>query len=148
MSRPHKTLVLYVALLALLGAQVFGLQRGYSCDYGGIEHQTDFDHCHGPHSLECHDGEAPHEHHAEHHGEDESGKDTHHHAPYVESLESFKPQTKAFVPISIAAVLALPSTFLISPLAQTEPVSLRLTPQNDRSPPECLRVVRTQVILV
>jgi hypothetical protein len=31
MPRPHKNLVLTITLLALMGAQVFGLQRGFVC---------------------------------------------------------------------------------------------------------------------
>lgn len=35
-------------------AQVYGLQRGFICDCGGGTTLTVMDHCHGPHSHDCH----------------------------------------------------------------------------------------------
>lgn len=61
---PHLRLLAVLGLLALLGAQVFGLARGYACDCSGRFEMTAFDHCHGPHHHDCHrEEELGHEHH-------------------------------------------------------------------------------------
>jgi hypothetical protein len=144
----RRPLIVIAALFALMGAQVFGLQRGYVCDCGGMVELTEFDHCHGPHSAACHDEESPVEHHSHGHADDECGGDTHHHAPYVESIEFFKQQNGGFAPPSLAGVLSAVPLILSLPLAEPPEVVVRITPHNDRSPPECLRVARTQVMLI
>ncbi len=44
-----------VCVITLLAAQAFGGFAGYLCRCGGQESLTQVDHCHGPHSSECHD---------------------------------------------------------------------------------------------
>ena len=64
MLRTHKTLILGLALLALLGAQVFGLQRGFVCVCSGEEVETATPNCGVEEDHDCeheHDG-APYEH--------------------------------------------------------------------------------------
>jgi hypothetical protein len=45
MPRPHKNLILAIALFALLGAQVFGLQRGFVCLCSGDAVETATRYC-------------------------------------------------------------------------------------------------------
>lgn len=71
-----------IALLAVGWVQTFGLHRGFMCDCGGVEHITQVDHCHGPHSSACHEDEddsVPHPH-------EEDDGDTHQHAAVVDSI--------------------------------------------------------------
>jgi hypothetical protein len=70
MSLTRRALLPALAFLAVAWAQIVGLQRGYLCDCGGQETVTAWDHCDGPHGVECHDheaAEAPHS-KAQHHG--------------------------------------------------------------------------------
>ncbi|WP_395730744.1 hypothetical protein [Prosthecobacter sp.] len=73
-----------LAVLAVACAQVFGLQRGFLCDCGGVQEVTQADHCHGPHSAACHDEEKA----APCHSSDDhpDSEDTHEHPAIVESL--------------------------------------------------------------
>jgi hypothetical protein len=54
---PFLRLLAVLGLMALLGAQVFGLTRGYQCDCTGRVEWTAQDHCHGPHDAGCHEDE-------------------------------------------------------------------------------------------
>lgn len=147
-----RSALLAILLPALAWAQIAGLQRGYVCDCGEVARQTEFDHCHGPHSGTCHDDvEAAHDHATDGHecsATPCTDTDRHEHAPYTEPLKSFKSQNAAFTPLVTVAVQAVPAWFFASALAGPERFAARLTPHDDRSPPECLRVARTQVILV
>lgn len=44
-----------VCVITLLASQAFGGFAGYLCRCGGQESLTQVDHCHGPHSTQCHD---------------------------------------------------------------------------------------------
>ncbi|MFN0077475.1 MAG: hypothetical protein ACKVY0_13475 [Prosthecobacter sp.] len=107
LSPRHQRLTLgLIALLAVGWAQTFGLHRGFMCDCGGVEHITQVDHCHGPHSNACHDVEdhdIPHQH-------DETDEDTHQHAVVTEALLAKQPNAAGFdlaapMPMVIAEIV-------------------------------------------
>lgn len=105
MPRLIKHLLPAMALLALVSAQVFGLGRGFVCDCGGMETVTMADHCHGPHSADCHEHEeeAPCQRGEEHHEED-----SHEHEALSESLRaSVTPGLEFFAPVLAVVSLAL-----------------------------------------
>lgn len=81
--RHHRLILGLLAFLAVGWAQTLGLHRGFVCDCGGVEHFTQVDHCHGPHSAACHedDDHLPAQSH-----DDETDGDTHTHAAVVDSL--------------------------------------------------------------
>ena len=87
-------------------AQVCGLQRGFDCDCGGLERLTVLDHCHGPHTSECHDNELAHEHDED----EEDGEDRHDHAPNVEELLSAAASGSYSVPAPLCEIAFLPVT--------------------------------------
>lgn len=73
MIRTLRSFVVLLALLALAGAQVFGLQRGFLCECSGEAVETSYEYCHHVHGdmhAPCeddhheHDGATPldHEH--------------------------------------------------------------------------------------
>ena len=62
---PYFSLLALLGVLSLLGAQVFGIARGFECDCTGRVEFTQFDHCHGPHHSDCHRDEAPGHQHEE-----------------------------------------------------------------------------------
>ena len=62
MSRLSKPLIAAAALLALLGAQVFGLQRGFLCLCTGEVVETVTSHCAGTDQSCGHEHETPHDH--------------------------------------------------------------------------------------
>lgn len=85
--RPGKLFSL-LTLAILAWAQVFGMARGYICDCGNVAQITAMDHCHGPHSISCHETES-----AAHCVDDhEDGKashsdsDRHQHEPLKETV--------------------------------------------------------------
>lgn len=95
-----------IALLAVGWAQTFGLHRGWLCDCGGEEQITLVDHCHGPHSADCHEDEdhsVPHEH-------DEDDGDRHQHAAVIDSLVAKQQNDTAlqiFAPVNLLGTLDL-----------------------------------------
>ncbi|MFO1482767.1 MAG: hypothetical protein U1F71_05310 [Verrucomicrobiaceae bacterium] len=78
-----------------------GLHRGYVCDCGGVEHLTQTDHCHGPHSAACHEGEEPALPHQ--HDDDDDG-DTHQHAAVVDTLLAMQ-KDEAAMPVVVPVML-------------------------------------------
>ena len=95
-----------IALLAVGWAQTFGLHRGWLCDCGSEEQITWMDHCHGPHSADCHEDEdhsVPHEH-------DEDNGDRHQHAAVIDSLVAKQQNDTAlqiFAPVNLLSTLDL-----------------------------------------
>jgi hypothetical protein len=98
-----------IALLAVGWAQTFGLHRGWLCDCGGEEQITLMDHCHGPHSADCHEDEdhsVPHEH-------DEDDGDRHQHAAVIDSLVAKQQNDTALqltVPVNLLSAFDLLET--------------------------------------
>lgn len=145
MHRLPQHLIAALALFALLGAQVFGLQRGYLCDCGGEAQQTAYEHCHGPHSSACHDHESACSAAEE---EQPSDTDTHHHPPVTVSLKFSTQKGGLTAPVMVAAPLAVCIWDSLVSLPVTQQGNRPSTPRDDRSPPECLRVARTVVMLI
>ena len=79
--------------------------RGYICDCGGEVEITAFDHCHGPHGIECHDQEV---HAAEHCSSDHSEhEDSREHTPLTESVQAQHHSVHtSFVTTPMLAVIA------------------------------------------
>lgn len=95
-----------LALLTIASAQVFGMDRGFLCDCGGMEKITAADHCHGPHSAVCHEDEAEEPCHESSDGHHKG--DTHEHLALIESLlASLSPALSFSAPAPIIMDLAL-----------------------------------------
>jgi len=101
MPRLIQLLLPAMALVALVSAQVFGLGRGFVCDCGGVEKVTLADHCHGPHSADCHE----HEHEAAEpcHGDEDHEEDSHEHEALSESLRASVSPGLAFSALALTA---------------------------------------------
>jgi hypothetical protein len=103
----------HAALLVLLVlcAQVTGLRRGFSCEFGGVSHLTPFDHCHGTHHGDC----CEHGDHMPAHPHDEHGESgpRHQHEAVVEALLAERVPVTAFSPppAPILALLSLSDFF-------------------------------------
>lgn len=100
-------------LLALFGAQVVGLHRGYICDCGGQERVTRMDHCHGPHEHDCEEEEEPHHEH-------EEGEPVHEHPALIESLQADKVHASAFTFAQAPLLVELPLEAFFVPDIQLE----------------------------
>lgn len=110
-SKARRFILTCLALLALGWAQVFGMMRGYVCDWGGQVEITAFDHCHGPHRIACHDHDdlsPTHEH--EDHPDD---SDTHEHEPLTEALQT--QPVAGQMAFAFAPVLAVIATLEVIP---------------------------------
>lgn len=126
----HRQLLALVVFVALGGAQLFGLSRGYLCDCGGGFEFTAFNHCHGPHAVQDHDHGHDHEDAEPHHRHHEEGDlpddhDTHHHAPATELMLALEGTAKnlaagvSATPMVITCeALHLPKAFEAPPLVR------------------------------
>ena len=133
-------LLTLLCLTALLVMQAVGGSHAYLCDCGGRITWTQVDHCHGPHSIDCHDREP-----AVPHQEEEAPGDRHDHEQVVQelllrSVESF--QVPAVVPVLLTWMPELPEwqdtfTAFRGPLVAPE-----------ASPPPGVAVARTVVFLI
>lgn len=95
-----------VAFLAVGWAQTFGLHRGWLCDCGGEQQITLVDHCHGPHSADCHEDED----HSVPHENDEDAGDRHPHAAVIDSLVAKQQNDttlQIFAPVNLLSTLDL-----------------------------------------
>jgi hypothetical protein len=132
MPRPHKNLILTVTLFALLGAQVFGLQRGFVCLCSGDAVETATRYC------------ADEDHGCAH---EENGV-PYQHAPLTVKLE-------ALAKISSALQIQLPTLIAILDLAEIPVIRPMLTarvawtaPDPDVNPPASLQVADCKVLLI
>lgn len=127
-ERFRRHLPLLLAWLALLGGQVYGLQRGYLCDCSGVAKLTTADHCHGPHSNDCHTEPEPQE--PCHDAGDHALGDAVSHDAAVESLHAGQ-SAPALVPAPpLPAFLTFDEWLLAAPLV--------IELQDDNKPPPWL----------
>lgn len=143
-----RRLLLMLALLAMLGAQLGGIHRGYVCDCGGVERLTLLDHCHGPHDHDCESEEhdLP-DHDRDDHDEEEP---VHEHPPLIESLQAENVPGAALAVPHPALIVFLPLDSIGSKNASPNS-KVRLQPprQNTRAGPLWpLRLSRSIALLI
>jgi hypothetical protein len=110
MNRTARSFVALFALLALAGAQVFGLQKGFLCDCTGEVIETSAEYCHhshGNHHTPCaedhHEHDAPVPQNPEHQG------GSHEHAPLKVQLTAASQGKDASASVAFTITLsALP----------------------------------------
>jgi hypothetical protein len=132
MPRIHKHLTVALALFALLGAQVFGLHRGYVCVCTGEAVETAASHCEDSEGCDHEDENVPHEPLTVKH--EAQGK------------MATTPQLQAPVLVAILDlndVIALALT-----QASKAPVMDHAPPGHDANPPASLLVAECQVLLI
>ena len=128
--------------MALLVVQAAGGIRAYLCECGGQTTWTNVDHCHGPHSSDCHhpSSDLPQSH-------DEHSGDRQDHQQIVQelqlrSVEGF--QLPALIPVLLTW---LPEGFEVLDLAKPS-VIVGSPVRLDASPPQGVLVARAVVFLV
>jgi hypothetical protein len=132
MPRIHKHLTVALALFALLGAQVFGLQRGYVCVCTGEAVETAASHCEDSEGCHHEDEHMPH-------------------APLTVKHEaqgkmSTAPQVQ--VPV-LVAILDLNEVIALAVMQySTDRVMNHPPPGRDENPPASLLVAECQVLLI
>jgi len=126
--------------MALLVMQAAGGFHAYLCDCGGQTRWTEVDHCHGPHSISCHDQESdvPHQEHGD------SG-DRHEHERIAQelllrSVEGL--QVPALIPVLLTW---MPEVF---EWQNASTVVLQRLVEPEVSPPPGVTVARTVVFLI
>ena len=130
-----------LALLLMVSAQVFGFQKGFLCDCGGTQEVTLADHCHGPHSLGCHEQTEPQQ--CDSSAEHDSGGDSRDHAAFVENLVAntvsgihFAAPQPIFIDLAVFELWPVQLSALLSlPAATVEPWATRVP---DRAWPHVL----------
>lgn len=147
MSLLHTRILHTLAAIAVAGAQVFGVQRGYLCDCHGTVVATEAEHCH--HGAE---GEKPDSSPCSGDSHDECTDDNReHHEPLIVELNASKAGlTVAYIPTFVAVLVAeIPVHEWIHIQAPTAEEKLR-TPLDtgDESPPASVLVARCMVMLV
>ncbi|QIF00376.1 hypothetical protein [Roseimicrobium sp. ORNL1] len=118
MSRTVRSYIALFALLALAGAQVFGLQRGFLCECTGETVETSKEYCHhveGNVPASCAEDHQGHEHHVsntasrghEHKNHGQGG--SHEHAPLKVTLTAASQgkDTSAAVVVPVPVLFAL-----------------------------------------
>jgi hypothetical protein len=134
MSRPQKSLILGLALLALLGAQVFGLQRGFVCICSGEAVETLAPDCKDENAHCCeqeHDG-LPHE-----------------HAPRTVKHEASN-KTPSSPEVQARALVAILEFVNFQTALHTSPAGAVMRPAQDRRgiPPASLQVAACTVLRI
>lgn len=128
--------------MALLVMQSFGGFRAFICDCGGQVTWTTVDHCHGPHSAECHDhgSNVPDRH-------DETSGDREDHEQIIQELQ-LRSVDSVQVPAIVPVLLTwLPDVF--RPLIGWEDEGLYKPPVAvDASPPPSVAVARAVVFII
>jgi hypothetical protein len=135
-----------LCVLTLLLAQSFGVTAGFLCRCGGLDRLTQIDHCHGPHSEDCHNSQEI-DNPQSHLHEDSGGGDREDHEPVRSDVE-LVPSSEIAVPGLIAVLLAVvPKLNFFGFL--TEDTQLTIPSRNVRfSPPLGVIVSRTVVLLM
>ncbi len=82
-----QNLLTLLCVFTLLGMQVLGGVAGYLCRCGGQETLTQTDHCHGPHSQLCHDGQPQPGECDNHLHDDADSADRENHEPVQKNIE-------------------------------------------------------------
>lgn len=125
--------------MALLVMQAVGGFHSYICDCGGQVTWTKVDHCHGPHSIDCHDEPAvPHQH------EGDSG-DRQDHEQVIQEL-----QLRSAEAIQVPAVVPILLTWQpeIFEVQEIPEVIRSVSVEPDVSPPPGVTVARTVVFII
>ena len=135
MRLPRKHLITLAALFALLGAQVFGLQRGYVCDCSGEAVQTM--------ASACADG-------ADGCGHDHEGQPQEHAPLKVKHEAQGKPASAPQVqaPVLVAIVNFVQATTLAISQSQALVSVKQAPPDWGAGPPAALLVAECKVLLV
>ena len=134
MPRIHKQLTVALALFALLGAQVFGLQRGYLCVCTGEAVETVAPHCGDSEGCDHEDENVPHKHEpltVKHEAQGKMATATQLQAPVLVAI------------LDLNDVMALAVTQSSSDPGQSHP-----PPGPDENPPASLLVAECQVLLI
>jgi hypothetical protein len=133
-------LLTLLCLVALLGMQAVGGFYAYFCDCGGQRTWTRVDHCHGPHSIDCHHHESntPHQH-------DGDSGDRHEHERIIQELQ-LRSVESLQVPAAIPVLLSwMPDAFEWRDASVTASDFL-VEPES--SPPPGVTVARTVVFII
>ncbi len=140
--QPLSRLLALLCLTALLGAQVFGLARGYRCDCAGLAVWTAQDHCHGPHGSDCHQDAVSDTGHHENDGA-EDRRDHEQVRDEVQSRLSLSIEAPVLVPVPVV-FLGGEATWS----ARILPTGLVIALDKGTGPPWGVTIARTTVLLI
>jgi hypothetical protein len=149
MSLISKRILTSLAVLAVMCAQVFGMQRGFVCDHQGTMVETGEEHCHQVAEAGKADFVPCSE---DSHKDDSEHKDTEHHAPLTVDLQTgTSGLTAVSIPAFVAVLVAekpVHDWVLIQVLTENEMMTTPLDTGGESPPPAALQVARCMVILV
>ncbi|RBP42456.1 hypothetical protein DES53_106164 [Roseimicrobium gellanilyticum] len=158
MNRTVRSFVVLFALLALAGAQVFGLQRGFLCECSGEAVETSYEYCHHVHGdlhAPCeedhheHDGTVPRNHEHENQG------GSHEHTPLKVNLTAASQgkDTTASVAVPVPVLIAIAElpdflSFLLAAPGDTTRESATLPYIRSSGPPGIRETAKCMVLLI
>jgi hypothetical protein len=160
MNRTVRSFIVLFALLALAGAQVFGLQRGFLCECSGETVETSYEYCHHVHGN-MHEPCA--EDHQEHEDSSPAPQDhehpnqggSHEHAPLKVTLTAASQgkdtSAAVVVPVPVLFALAELPDFLSMLLAfpgDTTTDSSSPPPSHNGGPPGIRATAKCMVLLI
>lgn len=139
---PYLRLIFVLCAFAVLGAQIFGLSRGYLCDCSGSVEVVKISSCEGLHGIDCHDESA----HDVSDSEDHDGGDRKEHDELKGSLTSTIGTVPHVVVPSPVVLSILPDFSLFYP----EPTVSFLEYVHDAfgGPPPSIALSRTVVLRI
>lgn len=148
MSRAAKHLMICCTLLAMLWAQVFGLQHHlFVCLCTDEPVETSIDHCHD--SSGDHHQELASDHHEDHDCDQQDGE-SHHHTPLKEDL---KARSQIFAQVSphapdLVMLFVLPAPLVPKMWSSLNCFAGRESLDKEHSPPLSLQVHQSVVFLI
>jgi hypothetical protein len=166
MNRTVRSFIALFALLALGGAQVFGLQRGFLCECSGESVETSYEYCHHVHGNmhePCAEDHHEHEHEdtstasLDHDHENQGQDGSHEHAPLKVSLTAASQgkhtNATVMVPVPVLfAIAELPDflSFLLTFPGDTAMESERAAPPalHGGGPPGIRATAKCMVLLI
>jgi hypothetical protein len=135
-----------LCVITLLLAQASVASAGYLCRCGGEERLTQVDHCHGPHSEDCHDSEEI-DGLQQHLHEASDGADRENHEPLRSEVEVL-PSSEVAAPALISVLLILDPGLALFGFRKKEPQRILPWRNVSLSPPVGVFVSRTVVLLM
>lgn len=134
-----------LCLVALSVVQSFGVVRGYVCRCGGQQSYTKVDHCHGPHTMGCH--QIPDEAASVHHGGEPCDGEREDHEQIREDVQWVQSSSRS-APATMPAVVAVLPEF---EFARLQTVAARVAGQRwerGDGPARSVAIARTVVLLI
>lgn len=144
---PIVRLLIVLCAFAVLGAQVFGVARGFACDCGGIQRIVKTDGCNGPHGTNCHADESQQDKSQQQPSSHDEGDGEHkQHTQVKQDLTGTSVSVPSVVIPAPIILAVLPELLLLAPKSPSTPLEFPADAYG--SPPLSMALARTVVLRI